>query len=155
MQYFKKLIFVSTANTCRSQWAAEIMKKEWPDSGMEVISRGIIVLFKEPVNQKAVAIAKCKGIDMEHLVSNQITPEDFGEDVLVLVMTESEKKKLYEEYMQAVNVHSIREFVGEAGDLEVPLGKELVHYGEAFENMERLVKLVIQKFQEGQSGGRE
>lgn len=39
--------------------------------------------------------------------------DDFGDDILVLVMTDLLKKKVYDEFENAVNVYSIREFAGE------------------------------------------
>lgn len=111
-------------------------------------ARGKVVLFEEPANPKAVAIAKSKGISIEDETSKQLSNEDFGEDVLVLVMTDLLKKEIYEEYESAINVYSIREFALEAVDVEVTYGGELVDYGELYEHIENLVTKVIVRIKE-------
>ena len=55
MNRFNKVIFICMGNTCRSPMAATIMTKLMPDIRVE--SRGMVVLFPEPYNPKAVAVA--------------------------------------------------------------------------------------------------
>lgn len=142
MSRYNRIIFVSTGGTCRSILAKAIYSKLNSDENVSIESRGTVVLFEEPANPKAVAIAKSKGIDIMEEKSIQLTGEDFGDDVLVLVMTDLLKKKVYEDFDNAVNVYSIREFTGEAIDVEAPFGGELVDYGNQYEYLERLVNKV-------------
>lgn len=55
MNRFNKVIFVCMGNTCRSPMAATIMSNLMPEMRSE--SRGMVVLFPEPYNPKAVAVA--------------------------------------------------------------------------------------------------
>lgn len=148
MQY-NKILFVSTSDTCRGPWAAGIMKKldvTGEFKGVVIESRGLVSLFSEPVNPKAAAVAKSNDIDIFEYTSVQLSSMDLSTDTLVLVMSEAMKKKIYEEYLGAENVYTIKEFVGEQGDIEEPYGKELTEYGSYFDEMQRIIKKVREKF---------
>lgn len=145
MLSYNRIIFVSNDNTCLSPMAAAIMDRELKDVEVTVDSRGIVVLFPEPVNQKAIAIAKSKGLYLDGYKSKQLQTLDFGEDVLILVMSALHKQKIYEEFEGALNVYTLREFVGETGDVKTPYGGDLIEYGESFKVLERLVIKVKDK----------
>ena len=145
---YSKVIFVSTSGNCRCILSKAIFNNLKSDMDIYAEARGKVVLFEEPANPKAVAIAKSKGISIEDETSKQLSNEDFGEDVLVLVMTDLLKKEIYEEYESAINVYSIREFALEAVDVEVTYGGELVDYGELYEHIENLVTKVIVRIKE-------
>lgn len=146
---YNTIIFVSNSDTCRGQFAAAAMKaigEEFlKENNIKVKSRGVVVLFPEPMNPKAVAIAVSKDLHIDDHMSKKIDESDFGMDVLILTMTESIKKKLYDDYKEAVNVFNIKEFVGEDGDLDTAYGGDLSEYGELFRDIERLINKVIDK----------
>ena len=70
MKKYDRLIFVSNSDTCRGPMAEAILKSKFLLSELEVESRGLVVLFPEPVNQKAEAI----------LASHWLTMRSYGED---------------------------------------------------------------------------
>ncbi len=145
MGRYQKLIFVSMDGTCRSILAKAIYDKINSQNGLETESRGLVVLFSEPVNQKAVAIAKSKGIDIDGEQSELLVAEDFSDDTIVLVMTDLLKKQVYDKFENALNVYSIREFTEEAVDVETLFGGELVDYGLGYEYLEKLIEKVSEK----------
>lgn len=148
MNRYQKVIFVSTGGTCRSILAKAIYRNINTNEDLQIESRGLVVLFEEPVNPKAVAIAKSKGISIEDEKSEQLTMDNFGDDILVLVMTDLLKKKVYDEFENAVNVYSIREFAGEAIDVEAAYGGELTEYGSQFKYLEKLITIVKDKIEQ-------
>ena len=148
MNRYQKVIFVSTGGTCRSILAKAIYRNINTNEDLQIESRGLVVLFEEPVNPKAVAIAKSKGISIEDEKSEELTMDDFGDDILVLVMTDLLKKKVYDEFENAVNVYSIREFAGEAIDVEAAYGGELTEYGSQFKYLEKLITIVKDKIEQ-------
>lgn len=148
MNRYQKVIFVSTGGTCRSILAKAIYRNINTNEDLQIESRGLVVLFEEPVNPKAVAIAKSKGISIEDEKSEQLTMDDFGDNILVLVMTDLLKKKVYDEFENAVNVYSIREFAGEAIDVEAAYGGELTEYGSQFKYLEKLITIVKDKIEQ-------
>lgn len=145
MLQYNRIIFVSESDTCRGPWAAAIMKNMHGMEDVDITSKGTVSLFEEPANPKAVAVAKSNGIDIGNYQSEQLSYGDFSMDTLVLVMSDSMKKKIYEDFTEAVNVYTIREFVGENGDVEVPYGGELPDYGSCFEELKRLIEKILKK----------
>ncbi|MFG6327786.1 MAG: protein tyrosine phosphatase [Lachnospiraceae bacterium] len=145
---YGKIIFVSEENIFTSPVAETIMKKKLLESGdseTKVSSCGMVVLFPEPANPKGVAIAKSRGISMEEHRAKAANGGMFGTDVLVLVMSERIKAAVYEKYKNAVNIYTIKEFVGLDGDIETPYGKGMKEYGEVYTQLEELVDMVIKK----------
>ena len=142
MNRFNKVIFVCMGNTCRSPMAATIMANLMPEMRSE--SRGMVVLFPEPYNPKAVAVAARHGMIMPSNVSAQISNDDFSVDTLVLTMNSSMKQKMYDTFDKAINVFTLGELAGE-GDVEVPdpYGKGLEEYNKCFEQLYSLVVKVI------------
>lgn len=141
----KKIIFVSEENTFTSPVAAAILRDKLESTGIEVSSRGMVVLFPEPANPKGIAIAKGRGIDMESHRARLIDAEMFGIDVLILTMTEKIKTELYEEFNDAVNVFALKEYIGEDGDVVTPYGKGMKEYGEVYQEIEELVQIVYER----------
>lgn len=146
---YNKVIFCSKDCTYRAPVSAEILKKTLADKkellDITIEAKGMTVMFPEPVNGKAVAIGKSKGYNLENYVASQISDTDFSMDMLILVMTDRDKRKLYDEYTSAINVYTITEFVGEAGDIEMPFGMSLADYGENYNQLESLVRQVADK----------
>ncbi len=60
-------------------------------------------------------------------------------------MSERIKAAVYEKYKNAVNIYTIKEFVGLDGDIETPYGKGMKEYGEVYTQLEELVDMVIKK----------
>jgi len=144
MKRYDKLIFVSNSDTCRSPMAEAIMKSKFLLGDLEIESKGLIALFPEPVNQKAEAVLVSNGLSMKDHKSEQLESTDFMDRSLILVMEESLKQKIFEDYENAKNVYLLTEYIGELGEISSPLGKALVDYGECFELLSDLiVRLVV------------
>lgn len=142
MNRFSKVVFVCMGNTCRGPMSATIMSSFMPD--MRVESRGMVVLFPEPYNPKAVAVASRHDMIMPSNCATELSEEDFGNDTLVLVMNKNMKQKIYDTFAQAINVYTLSEFVGEE-DMEVadPYGKGIEEYNHCFEALYRLVERAV------------
>lgn len=122
MAEYNRLIFVCMDNLCRSPMAEAVMKTINRTPGLEIGSRGLIVLFPEPYNPKAASALRSSGIILENGLSRQLSAEDFAEDTLVLTMDRTEKQKILDEYENARNVYTIMEFAGGSGDIMDPYG---------------------------------
>ena len=130
MNRFNKVIFICMGNTCRSPMAATIMTKLMPDIRVE--SRGMVVLFPEPYNPKAVAVAARHDMIMPSNVSVQVVNDDFGIDTLVLTMNSSMKQKIYDTFNKAINV-----------EVPDPYGKGVEEYNKCFEQLYSYVEKVV------------
>ena len=65
MEVVKRIIFAAGSGTSRAPMAAAIMERMLEGTGVEVLARGIVVQFPEPLNQKAEAILISNGIQLE------------------------------------------------------------------------------------------
>ncbi|MDE7435781.1 MAG: phosphotyrosine protein phosphatase [Lachnospiraceae bacterium] len=125
--------------------AAGILQEYNIGNSMEIAARGLVVLFPEPLNQKAEAVLISNGITMDGYMSAQITPEDFGEDTLVLTLEEQLRQKLLELFAdsdpEAVRV--LTEYVGDELEIINPYGGTLQEYGLCYETLNRSLKKLV------------
>lgn len=142
---YRKLIFVCRDNLCRSPVAEAIMKNISRIKDLEIVSKGIIVLFPEPYNPKARAVLLCNNIIMENGTSEQLEEADFAEDVLVITMDRNEKQKILEEFENPCNVYTIMEYSGGSGDIFDPYGGDADVYTLFFESLRTWVTQLEQK----------
>ena len=106
MNTYSRILFVCAGNTCRGPMAATIMQQFVQDMGILTDSRGMVVLFPEPYNPKAVAVCAGHGMIMPSNSAAQLENTDFDNNTLVLVMNQSMKQKIYESYDRAINVYN-------------------------------------------------
>jgi len=142
---YKKLIFVCTGNTCRSPMAETIFKSMDTNTDMVVCSRGIVVLFSEPSNPKAEMVLQNHNLLLKDHISKVLKLSDIEDDTLILTMTESQKKQVMQTYLIADNLYTLKEYVGEYGDVTDPYGGTLVDYEECYVELARLVKKTVYK----------
>jgi len=63
-------------------------------------------------------------------------------------MTEKQKINVIETFKYTDNVYTIKEFVGETGDVTDPYGGTLLDYEECYVELARLVKKTVYKLNE-------
>lgn len=148
MVKYEKLIFVCTGNTCRSPMAKAIYQQLETNSKLRVTSRGLIVLFPEPANPKASIVLHNHALSLDGHMATQLEPADINEETLILTMTEKQRNSIRNEYGYQDNVYTIKEFVGEAGDVTDPYGLTLLEYEDCYVEMARLVKKTVYKLNE-------
>ena len=145
---FDKIIFVCTGNHSRSPMAETIYKSLAEDEGLPSISRGLVVLFSEPVNEKAEAVLENHGLTCAVEASKELVKEDITDNSLILTMTDKQKKQAQEKFELEENVFTIKEFNGEEGEVKDPYGGTLVDYEECYNELLRLIKKTIYKLDE-------
>lgn len=153
MGKYQKLIFVCTGNTCRSPMAEAIYRSLDKTNNMKVMSRGIVVLFAEPINPKADIILTKYELSLPNHIAKGLKSSDIDDTTLILTMTENQKKKVIETFDIAQNIYTIKEFAGEIGDVVDPYGGTLIEYEECYVELARLVKKSIYKLLENDDNG--
>lgn len=148
MSKYKQLIFVCTGNTCRSPMAETIFKSLDVNSEIKVRSRGVVVLFSEPSNPKAEMVLQNHNLVLKEHSSRQLRQSDLTEDTLVLTMTEKQKKQVLQNLEVTQDVYTLKEYVGEFGDVIDPYGGTLMDYEECYVELARLVKKTVYKLNE-------
>ena len=149
---FQRIVFICMDNTSGSIMAESIfnsvMEQLAPEQQIGVCSRGLVVLFPEPLNPGGVQVLEENHLKISKEHSEEITVRDVaGGGTLLLCMTDREKKMTKERFPTALNLYTLSEFAGEQGEVRMPFGKDLEAYGEIFERMDMLVKLTVQRLQ--------
>ena len=138
-QKYRRVIFVSSADSVRGPMAAELLRNQELEQEYVIDSMGMVVLFPEPANQKAEAIMKSAQMTLEGHVSRQFDGEGLQDDTLILTVDGNQKEKILAEYVNLKNVYTLNEFVGDDTEIPDPYGKPLTAYGECYEVLARLV----------------
>ena len=148
MKRYDQIIFLSTTNTLLGPIAEVIYRKNSSDWLPKAISRGLVVLFEEPIHPKCNQLLTQNGFPMTaHGQSKQLVQEDIGENSLVITMTFSEKVKFTEDFNTLENVYTLGEFVGVDTDIIDPSGAEDDKYQECFEELALRINKLIHKIE--------
>ena len=145
---YDRIIFVCEGNHSKGPMAETIYKSLTENESIPAISRGLVVLFSEPVNEKAVSVLENHGLTCAVEFSKELTKEDITENALILTMTDKQKKQAIDKYEIENNIFSIKEFNGEEGEVKDPYGGTLVDYEECYNELLRLIKKTIYKLEE-------
>ena len=152
MKQYGKIIFVCENGTTRAPMAEAIMKEYTLKYPVEIESRGLVVLFPEPLNQKAEAVLISSGINMDDKMSRQIEESDLQEANLILTMEAAQKEKIFEEYQGAVqaDVEVLTELVGDELEILNPYGGTLQSYGLCYETLNKTIQKLVKLINEGE-----
>lgn len=151
MKEYKKIVFVAENGICRAPMAAGILGEYKLKRPVEIAARGLIVLFPEPLNQKAEAVMISNGITMEGYTSKQLSQEDISDDTLILVMEAPQVEKVLENFPEAKpeNVHVLTELVGDELEIINPYGGTLQVYGLCYETLRKTIQKLVNLLNEG------
>lgn len=146
MTKVERLIFVCKENTARSIMAEFICRNMMgTEQQIEIMSRGLVVLFPEPVNPKAEIVLINHGMNLQERTAVQLKEEDFTDTTLVLTMDQKQKSMIMRDFEKIRQVHTLKEFVSEDGDVMNPYGGNLVDYEDCYVELVRLIKKTVIK----------
>lgn len=142
---YDRLIFASNSDTAVGPMAEAILQSKYLLEELEITSKGIVVLFPEPINPKAEAILVSHGLTMKHHMSEPLHREDFTERTLVITFDEELRQRLIKEYEPEFEnrIQVLPEYVGKGEALLNPYGGTLADYGQCFEALEALISRLV------------
>lgn len=145
MKRYSKIIFVCDSGTARAPMAEAIMKEYILKYPVEIESRGLVVLFPEPLNQKTEAVLISNGINAGNQMSQQLTPEDLQPGHLIIVMEAAQKQKILEEYGEELlaDVEVLTDLTGDELEILNPYGGTLQSYGLCYETLNKTIKKLV------------
>lgn len=146
MKKYNKVIFVEKTGTCRAPMAEGVLRDILVTDPIEVCSKGLVVLFPEPINQKAEAVLISNGINFkENYVSSQLQNEDITESTIVFAMEETIRYKIIEQFENANedNTFILSDYVGDELEIINPYGAPLQTYGLCYESLRNTMKKLV------------
>lgn len=152
MKTYNRIIFVGKSGTSREPMAKGILEDFSLNHPVEVLAKGLVVLFSEPMNQKAEAILISNGIHMEGFTSVQLMEEDLTEETLILTMERAQKERLLEQYgmEHEEDIQVLTELVGDELEILDPYGGPLPAYGLCYETLRKSIKKLVKLLNEGE-----
>ena len=147
-----KIIFVAKSGTSREPMAAGTMNEFVLKKPVEILARGLVVQFPEPMNQKAEAVLISNGINTEGFTSKQLDIEEVTENTIILTMESSDRDKVLELYpeINPEQVYVLSEFVGDELEILDPYGGALQNYGLCYESLRMTIKKLVKILNEGE-----
>lgn len=145
MEKLERIIFVGRSGTCREPMAMGILKDLTLKLDVEVLARGLVVSFPEPMNGKAEAILISNGIALENFTSKELKNEEITENTLILTMERSQREKVLSHYenTHVENVYVLTDFVGDELEILDPYGGSLQSYGLCYETLRKSIKKLV------------
>lgn len=152
MKKYSKIILVCDSGTARAPMAEGIMNEYTLKEPMEIESRGLVVPFPEPVNQKAEAVLISNGITPRARMSKQLEEDDLLPEHLVIVMEAVQKQKILQDYEQGreTDIEVLTELVGDELEIINPYGGALQAYGLCYETLNKTIKKLVTLINEGE-----
>ena len=151
MNVINRIVFVSETDTYIGPMAVTILEKllDLKERKLIVESRGLIVLFPEPCNSKAIAVARERLMDMPSHISRQLTESDIAEDTLDLTVNKDENDRIYRDFENAINVFTVSEY-GRVPEKEIPnpVGKDEDEYRLCFDELYSIIFKVATELKE-------
>ncbi len=149
---YNRIIFVGDGGTCRAPMAAAILEEQVLSRPIEILSRGLVVLFPEPLNQKAEAVMISNGLKTDGFMSAQLVEEDITQDTLILTMSEESRQKIIELFpqLEEESVQVLTTLVGDELEILDPYGGTLQAYGLCYETLNKSIKKLVKILNEGE-----
>jgi protein-tyrosine phosphatase len=145
MDKLERIIFVARSGSCREPMAMGILKDLNLKYDVEILARGLVVAFPEPMNGKAEAVLISNGIFLHDFISEQLKNEEITDSTLVLTMERAHREKVLSQYENAhiENVYVLTDFVGDELEILDPYGGSLQSYGLCYETLRKSMKKLV------------
>ena len=145
MEKIERIIFVAQSGNCREPMAMGILKDISFKCDAEILARGLVVSFPEPINGKAEAVLISNGINVENFTSQQLMNEEITPNTLVFAMEQNQRRKILENYSNGTleNVFVLTDFVGDQLEILDPYGGTLQSYGLCYETLRQSLKKLV------------
>lgn len=152
------VLFVCTANTCRSPMAQRLLehalaREEEPLKSLKVLSAGIGAINGEPPSRNSVEALRKVGLHLDGHTSRLVTPEMIRRAAAVFVMTRSHLRMLGLSFDPLPpHVYLMRAFTeGDEEEIPDPFGQSLPAYEACRDSMVEAIPGIL-RFLKAQLG---
>lgn len=141
------ILFVCTANMCRSPMAEYLLRARLPRGArVSVSSAGVVAAANARATAEAVQVMAEKNIDMSGHRSRNLTPELVRSATLIVTMTRAHRDMIMRTYPEAADrVRLLTEFGSSPtpSDLEDPIGSPVEVYRKTRDEIDRALSDLI------------
>ena len=139
-----KIMFVCTANTCRSAMAEAIFKK-MAGEDIEVYSSGVVAKNGQHPSKNTLNVCRSHGIDVSAHKATYFKDSNIEDMDLVLTFEEYHKYKI-QIYYPDLEIYTVKEFINEYPlDINDPFGGDYESYDACFNEICRALSKVMLK----------
>lgn len=135
------LIFICTANICRSPMAMAIFlnRVQQQDESWRVESAGTWAYEGDPASEKVVQVLAGRGLDISNHRSRLVSHDILSDFDLILTMEQGQMEALKVEFPDlAGRVYMLSEMIGMKFDIKDPIGGPLYEFEETANEFERI-----------------
>ena len=141
----KQILFVCTANVCRSPMAMgllrERLRQDGLDSQVTVSSAGVYGMDGSPASQPGVEVLAERGIDISDHRAHTVAEREIAAADLVLVMEEAHRRTLFYNYPHLLGkIFLLSEMAGAYGDIKDPYRKPKEEYERTVDELTALIE---------------
>lgn len=121
---------------------------------IEVLARGLVVLFPEPMNQKTEAVLISNGIVPGDFSSEPLTAADIVTGTLILTFEASQRERVLQTIDGAdeTNTYVLSNYVGDEIEVLDPYGAPIQTYGLLYEVLRSSIEKLLLRIQEENGG---
>lgn len=145
---YRRIIIVGESNVSLSIMCEVILRgllKKKNVTEIEIISRGLVVLFSEPVAPLAIAVLTGHGYVVEDFRSSQLTEKDMDEADLILTLTDELAERVHESYASSTTVMSLGVFLDVDASMPDVSGGTIEDYEKCLLILEQLMEAVADR----------
>ena len=141
------VLFVCTANICRSPMAMGLLRKKVGQSvGWRIESAGTWSILGEPPAWNTQLVLDQRGINVRDHRSRPVHLELLREFMLILVMEAGHKEALQVEFPEiADRVHLVSEMIGATYNIPDPMGNSFESFEETAKEFEQILDQGFEK----------
>lgn len=149
----KSILFVCTANVCRSPMASAIFKRILENkqdlANWRVESAGTWAVEGQPASTGSQQVMKEWGMDISDHRSRMVDLEMLASFDLILTMESGHKEALRAEFMDfSERVYLLSEMIYQTHDVADPMGRPYSEYEKTAQEIERLLSTGFERIQE-------
>lgn len=151
----RSVIFVCTANICRSPMAERLLKKlVEPDlQNWRIESAGTWASGGQPASTRAAQILEKRGVSLQDHRSKSVDQELLESFNLILVMEKGHKEALGVEFPDlAGRIYLLSEMAGKEQEIRDPMGGNTPDFEAAADEIETLLQAGLSRIRELASG---
>lgn len=145
---YRKIIIVGENNVCHSFMCEVILRgllKKKNIKEIEIVSRGLVVLFSEPVSPLAASALIDHGYLIEDFRSAQLTREDMDSADLVLALSDEQAERIHQDFASSTACMSLSTFLDVDTSIPDVSGGTQEDYQHCFMIVEQLMEAVADR----------